>query len=577
MTHQGGSPIAPERDAPAASARVLLVEHDPRTALLIGELLRAGLTPKPVITQAERLIDATRELLEHRVQCVLLSLEVGAGDPLSPLERLRNAAPDVPIVVLADQPDDTLGVAAVRAGAQDFLVKPQLAAAPLARAVAFAIERKRSEVELAHQALHDPLTGLPNRALFLDRLSVALDRSRRTGARIAVLFLDVDHFKLVNDSMGHAAGDKLLNALADRFRKMLRPMDTVARFGGDEFTFLFEELESEREAVLIASRIRKSAGEPLTLGGDETRISVSIGITIVTDPAVVPDAALRDADVAMYRAKELGGDRFELFDQTSRERATQRLELEDSLRRAIERSELRVHYQPRVSLSSGTGLTGFEAFVRWEHPERGLIDAGQFLALAEDTGLIVPIGEWVIDQALRRAAEWRRSRPGVTISVNLSSRQLEDPGLVSSLAAAIRSSGADPGTLYLEVTEDTLEANPEAAARMLSALHQLGVKLVIDDFGMGHSSVQSLRDLPLDTLKIHESFVAGLDHQPEETALVGALVELGHALGLTVVAEGVESDQQLAQLKRVGCDGAQGYLFSRPVPEDGVGALLRTA
>ena len=353
-------------------ARVLLVQEDPRTAMLIGEMLRAAWNQGVVIAHAQRYADAAQELRDHGATCVLIDLP-GDGDPLAPLEHLRSVAPDVPIIVLSDQPDEETGLAAVKAGAQDYLLKAELNPALVVRAVRYAIERKRSEVELAHQALHDPLTALPNRALFSDRLTVALDRARRTEAPLAVLFLDVDSFKQINDSMGHASGDLLLTVLADRFRQMLRPMDTVARFGGDEFTFLFEELGSEREALLIAERIARSASEPLILDDGEHAVDVSIGIAMVTDPSVAPDQVIRDADAAMYRAKEHGGARLELFNESSRTRATERLELEEALRAAIARSELRVHYQPRVSLAGETGLVGFEALVRWEHPTRGLI------------------------------------------------------------------------------------------------------------------------------------------------------------------------------------------------------------
>ncbi|HEY5188026.1 MAG TPA: EAL domain-containing protein [Solirubrobacteraceae bacterium] len=558
----------------AASARVLLIEDDPRTAMLIGEMLRAAWPQGLVIAHAQHFADATQELIDHGATCVLLDIAADDTDPLSSLQHLRSAASDVPVIVLSDRADEEFGLAAVKAGAQDFLRASELNPVLLARAVRYAVERKRSEVDLAHQALHDPLTGLPNRALFIDRLTVALDRSRRTGAPVAVLFLDVDNFKQINDSMGHAAGDLLLTVLADRFHAMLRPMDTVARFGGDEFTFLFEELESEREAVLIADRISRTANQPLVLGDGEMNVAVSIGIAIVTDPSVAPDTVIRDADAAMYRAKERGGSRFELFDESSRNRATERLELEEALRQAVERSELRVHYQPQVSLNGDTGLSGFEALVRWEHPERGLIDASEFVSLAESTGLIVPIGLWVLGQALRQVSRWRETRPGVTVSVNLSARQLADPALPANLATAIRDSGADPGVLYLEVTEDAVEKDPELAGRMLAAFDQLGVKLVVDDFGTGHSSLQSLRHLPLEEIKIHPSFVSGLGANPDDAALLGALVELGHALGVTVIAEGVETDTQLAHLRDLGCDGAQGYLFSRPLPEEGVLALL---
>jgi diguanylate cyclase (GGDEF)-like protein len=564
------------REGGSGPIRVLLVQEDPSAAMLIGEMLRAVWTQGLVVAHAQRLSDAARELRDHAATCVLLAAGPAEDEPLDRLHQLRAAAPDVPIIVLSDRPDEELGLAAVKSGAQDFLLASELGPAPLARAIRYAIERKRSEVELAHQALHDPLTGLPNRALFGDRLTVALDRSRRTGAPLAVLFLDVDSFKRINDSMGHASGDRLLTALADRFREMLRPMDTVARFGGDEFTFLFEEIESEHEAVLIAERITRSANQPLMVGDGEISVPVSIGIAMVTDPSVAPEHVIRDADAAMYRAKELGGARFELFDDTSRRRATQRVELEQELRRAIERSELRVHYQPRVSLNGEVVLVGFEALVRWEHPQRGLIEPREFIPMAEDTGLIVPIGDWVVEQALRHIGRWRQSRPGVTISVNLSARQLEDPGLVSRLTAAVNTSGADPSVLCLEVTENTVENNPEPMALMLRSLRQVGVGLAIDDFGLGHSSLTRLRNLPVTMLKLHESFVSTLGDAPGEGALVAAVVELGHALGWSVVAEGVETDAQLAYLRDVGCDGAQGYLFSHPVPEDGVHELLRT-
>jgi diguanylate cyclase (GGDEF)-like protein len=564
--HEGGSgPI-----------RVLLVQEDPRAAMLIGELLRAAWTQGLVIAHAQRLSDAARELLDHGATCVLLAAGTEGDEPLEPLRQLRSAAPDVPIIVLSDRADEDLGLAAVKAGAQDYLLVSELGPALLSRAIRYAVERRRSEVELAHQALHDPLTGLPNRVLFADRLRVALDRSRRTGAPVAVLFLDVDSFKRTNDSMGHAAGDLLLTVLADRFREMLRPMDSVARFGGDEFTFLFEELESEREAMLIAERITRSANQALVVGEGEISVAVSIGIAMVTDPSVDSEQVIRDADAAMYRAKELGGARFELFDEKSRRRATQRLELEEELRRAVERSELRVHYQPRVSLNGEVGLVGFEALVRWQHPHRGLIAPREFIPMAEDTGLIVPIGEWVLEQALRHIGRWRQTRPGMTISVNLSSRQLEDPGLVNRLANAVRASGADPSVLCLEITEDTVEHNPELTARTLGSLREIGVGLAIDDFGLGHSSLTRLRNLPVTILKLHESFVSTLGSAPGEEALVAAVVELGHALGWSVVAEGVETDAQLTYLRDVGFDGAQGYLFSQPVPEDGVHALLRT-
>jgi diguanylate cyclase (GGDEF)-like protein len=562
---------APEAPAPA---RVLLVEDDPRTATMIGEMLRVIWSQGLVIARAERLGDATQELLDDRTTCVLLDLAQRQGDRLAALEQVRAAAPDVPIIVLSDSAADGIGLRALQAGAQDFLLKPELYPALLSRAVTYAIERKRSEVALAHQAFHDPLTALPNRALFLDRLGVALDRSRRTNLPVAVLFLDVDKFKLINDSLGHSAGDQVLIGLADRLQEMLRPMDTMARFGGDEFTFVFEGLESEQEALVILERISRTASQPMRLNSGEASITVSIGLAIVTDPEVPPEHIIRDADSAMYRAKQQGGAGYELFNESARRRARELLELQTALDQAIKRSELRVYYQPRVSLNGETRLVGFEALVRWEHPERGLISPDQFIGVAEDTRLILPIGEYVLEQALRQIKHWSTTLPGLTISVNLSPRQLEDRHLVTSIANAIQTSGADPSMLGVEITEATIQHNAELATSTLQALKTIGVQVAIDNFGTGYSSLSSLKHLPVDTLKIHQSFVSNLGTDPAAADIVGAVVELGHALRLNVVAEGVETDCQLAQLRHLRCDQAQGILFSQPIPSDQVYALL---
>jgi diguanylate cyclase (GGDEF)-like protein len=453
----------------------------------IVEMLRAAWPQGLLVTQAQNIVDAAQELADHGATCVLLDLPRDRARPLDALQQLSGSAPTTPIIVLSEDHDDGLGVEAVRAGAQDYLLADELTPATLGRAVRYAVERKRAEVELARQALHDPLTELPNRALFLDRLSVALDRSRRTDTAVCLLFLDVDSFKEVNDTLGHGAGDLLLTVLAERFRGLLRPMDTVARYGGDEFTFLFEGLENDDEAMLIAERITQSACLPLMLGDSEVTVTVSIGISVVTDPSISLDEAIRDADAAMYRAKEVDGSRFELFDDRPRRRAVQHSALEAALRTAVATSQLRVHYQPRVSINGDTGLVGFEALVRWQHPERGLLEPSEFLPLAEETGLILPIGEWVIEQALGQVSRWRQSRPGMTISVNLSSRQLARPDLVPNLERALQTAGAVPGVLWLEVTEDTVQQDPIAVGGILTALHALGVNLALDDFGMGHS------------------------------------------------------------------------------------------
>jgi diguanylate cyclase (GGDEF)-like protein len=571
-------------------ARVLLVQDDPRAATMIVEMLRAAWPQGLLVTHAPHIPDAVDELGDHGDSCVLLEVSGEDADPLAELQELVTAAPDAAVVVISEHGDQDLGVAAVKAGAQDHLVKSELHPALLARAVRFALERKHAEVRLAQQALQDPLTGLPNRLLFMDRLSVALDRSRRIGLAPAVMFLDFDRFKEINDSFGHAAGDRLLRELARRFQELMRPMDTVARLGGDEFIFLFEGLSGKEEACAIARRIREAAAGPVALGdpAGDTSIDVSIGIVMLDDPAVSLEDALRDADAAMYRAKDLGGDRAELYGEHIGIRIAPRpapaangngpASGERALRTAIQASQLRVHYQPRVSINGETGLVGFEALVRWEHPERGLIAPAEFVPLAEETGLIGALGDWVLAQALSQVHRWRQSRPGVSISVNLSRRQLEDRDLASRLAGMIRDRGADPGVLWLEVAEQLLVDDPETVGRALTELHDLGVNLALDNFGLGRSSLHVLRGLPIDMLKIHQSFVSPLGAHPSngdgDGAAVGAVVELGHALGLSVIAEGVETDHQLAQLRDLGCDGAQGFLFSQPVPETAVRELL---
>ena len=566
-----------EKEGAGKPARVLLVEDDPRTALLLGEMLRAVWPTGLVLTQAMSLHDAIQELIDHGATCVVLGLARDPA-PLDALGQLTAAVPHIPIIVLAERGDDDFGVDAVRAGAQDVLLRAELTPAALGRSVRHAIERKRAETALARRAMHDPLTSLPNRALFLDRLRVALDRSRRTGTAVVVMFLDVDGFKQINDSLGHPAGDLVLTVLGDRFSRLLRPMDTVARFGGDEFMFLFEGLESEHEAALLAERISASAQLPLAFADEPIAISVSIGVRMVTDPETGLQDVVRDADSAMYRVKEIGGAGFEFFAAADAKPLDDDPaadgDLESALHRALARSELRVHYQPRVSLDGDTGLVGFEALLRWEHPEYGLMEPVEFIGVAERTGLIAPIGDWVLEQALDQVERWRRSRPDVTISVNLSGCQLQDPALRDRLARTIRRGNHDPSMLCLEVSAEDLAADPEGASRQLAALNEIGVTLAVDDFGADEDTLTDLQQMPVHILKIDQALIERLGEAPDDLAGVTAAVELGHRLGLYVVAEGVETDEQLAQLRELGCDGAQGYLFSRPMPQESVFSLL---
>lgn len=437
-------------------------------------------------------------------------------------------------------------------------------------------ERKEFEATLEHQATHDPLTGLPNRALLMDRLEVSLARAQRFGTAVAVLFLDLDHFKVVNDSLGHTRGDELLIAAADRLKEALRHGgDTVARFGGDEFVILSEDLTGVADAERIAQRVGQLLAEPFHLGDDEVFVTASTGIAFTLAPADASDL-LRDADAAMYQAKEHGRNRYEVFDRRMRAEAVDRLSIENSLRRAVERRELRIHYQPKIDLRTGA-IIGAEALLRWEHPDRGLLLPGEFIRVAEESGLIVPIGRWVIDQAIRQTQRWQAEVPRLAplyICVNLSRRQLGDPHLVEDVAAMLDDTGIDPGLVDLEITESVLMDDVDLAHRALTDLHELGVKLVVDDFGTGYSSLSYLQRFPVDLLKIDRSFVAGLGVNKGDTAIVTAVLSLAHALGMAAIAEGVETAEQLAELRRLGCDMAQGFYLARPQPAHAVATLL---
>ncbi|MBW8059510.1 MAG: EAL domain-containing protein [Solirubrobacterales bacterium] len=448
-----------------------------------------------------------------------------------------------------------------------------------ANVLADAIKRHAADQALRHRVLHDSLTGLPNRLSFVDALNDALERGTVSGSPVGILFLDLDHFKLINDSMGHHVGDELLQAVAPRLRAHLRPGDLVARFGGDEFGVLVARLADEDEAVAIADRVAAAFAEPYSMGGVEHFVTASLGIAVARPSSREPvDAELliRDADAAMYRAKERGRARCELFDAAMRARAVHRVEVERELRHALEREELVLHYQPVVALGSGE-ITGLEALVRWRHPDRGLLNPGEFIPIAEDSGLIEPIGRWVQETACRQILEWHEQRPDarpVDISVNLSARQVAHRDLAGSVAEVLARTGLDPVHLRLEITEGVLVEESATATATLEALSEIGVRLVLDDFGTGYSSLAYLSRFPFDALKIDHSFVDALGVEQERTAIIEAIISMARALSLDVIAEGVENEAQLSELCRLGCDYGQGYLFSRALPPEKISALL---
>jgi diguanylate cyclase (GGDEF)-like protein/PAS domain S-box-containing protein len=447
----------------------------------------------------------------------------------------------------------------------------------LSVAVRDVTERKQAADALAHQASHDPLTGLPNRALFLDRLEHALARARRSHGRLAVVFVDLDDFKLVNDTRGHDVGDLLLLAIAPRLDNALRPGDTIARFGGDEFVVLCEDLAGEQAALTIAKRMADACSRPVTIAGHVHTVTVSAGVAMV-EPDQVASATdlLRDADAAMYRAKAGGKGRIEMFDEGMRARLIERVAVESDLRSALERDELRLVYQPVISLRTSR-IVGAEALLRWQHPERGLLEPSDFLAIAETSGLIEPIGEWVISQACRQAAVWNHEaadREPIYVSVNLSPRQVVHSEVAAHVARTLRVTGLDPALLELEITESTLLEDVEACTRIVGELKALGARIVLDDFGTSYSSLSYLKRLTIDALKIDRSFVGGLGRDTEDGAIVSAVLSIAAALEVGVTAEGVETLAQLARLRAQGCEFGQGFLFARPVTGSELGTLL---
>jgi diguanylate cyclase (GGDEF)-like protein len=513
---------------------------------LLGELLGAG-------ARLHRVTDADAALAagdERSPDVVVLAAELADGDALRRLvEELRT-----PVIVLGDESGPERIAEAKARGAVDHLPRLGLTAETLHRALGYAVEHRRTVDRLRHDAMHDGLTGLPNRTLFLDRLTWSLRRARRHGRRggSAVLFLDLNRFKAINDSLGHQAGDHLLQAVAKRLPTALRPGDTVARLGGDEFTVLLEDIADAREATAVAERVQLALAEPIPVAGRELVVTTAIGIALA-GPDTAPEDLIRDADVAMYRAKADGLDHA-VFDGAMHRQVRARLQLESELREAIERERVELRYQPIVRTDTGA-VAGFEALSRWA------VDPAELITVAEASGLIVPLGRFVLAEAARRAAEW-----GVTVTVNVSARQLRDPGFAAALEDVLAMTGAPPERLRLEVTEAAVSEDPETTLRTLhDARHRLGVHAYLDDFGAGTSSLRFLHRFPGDALKIDRGLVAAMLEDRGALEIVRAVTGLAGSLGMEVIAEGVETAAHLEQLKRLGCQYAQGIHLGPPL------------
>jgi diguanylate cyclase (GGDEF)-like protein len=557
------------------SYEVLLIEDNPGDARLLQEMLAEDPAAPFRLTCADRLSRALEVLSSQKIELLLLDLSLPDSHGLETFAKVYAHSPKVPIIVLTGNDDTALALAAVKAGAQDYLFKGKLDRELLVRSMQYSIERKRYQEELEHQANYDALTGLPNRSLLHDRLKQAVFAQRDIHP-VAVVFIDLDHFKFINDSLGHSLGDKLLATVAERLQSIVRDGDTVARLGGDEFVLILNDQTKGDVIFRAMHRILKKVAEPMTIGDQELCVTCSAGVSVYPQDGPDVESLLKNADVAMYRAKERGRNNFQFYTSEMNARANERLTLEHNLRRALERNELLLHYQPKIDAATGT-IVGAEALVRWGHPEWGLVAPDRFIPIAEETGLIMPIGEWVLRTACRQNRAWHDAGlPCGAMSVNLSARQFRQETLVRTVGRILSETGLAAQYLEMELTESVVMHNAEAAIMILRGLKSLGVRLSVDDFGAGYSSLNYLRRLPIDTLKIDQSFVHDIADRTagDGGILAQAIISLGHSLNLKVIAEGVETQAQLTFLRTHRCDEVQGYFFSKPLPPDEYARML---
>jgi diguanylate cyclase (GGDEF)-like protein len=548
--------------------KVLLVEDNPADARLVREQFLDIEANDFELCHVDSLGEAYAALQLQEFDVMLLDLSLPDSQGINAVNHILNLAPQLPIVVLSGIDDAELSLQAVQAGAQDYLVKGQGDGNLLNRALRYAIERKRTQERLAYLASYDQLTDLPNRNLFNERLVTSLQQARRHKRQMVLMFLDLDHFKDINDTLGHSAGDKLLKDVARRLQHCVRAEDTLARLGGDEFTIIMNEVRQQKDSAAVAEKILDALASPFVLEGEEVFVTTSIGIAGYPGSGSDPETLIRHADTALYRAKSEGRGNYQFFEAEMNQAVSERMNMINALRHAANREEFFLYFQPLLHAHSGD-VYGMEALLRWQHPERGMIPTCEFVPLLEETGLIVPVGEWVVREACRQNRLWQEAGlEPLLVSVNLSVRQFHERDLMDMVTNAIADAGINPQQLQLEVTESVLLERSHAANKILTRLRDIGIKLAIDDFGTGYSSLSYLKQYPFDTLKFDRSFIQGITSGDNSAAIVASMINLGHSLGMTVVAEGVETSQQLAILHDHNCDQFQGFLFGYPMSSE---------
>lgn len=556
--------------------KILLVEDDANDVAFLKACLRRQDVKSVELVRVASMADAVGALKNNQFDVVLLDLNLPDSTGQNSVRSIQNADSSAPIVVLSGEGDEDFAIEILNRGVQDYLVKWEGDGRTILRAIRYAIERKRSEERLSFLAQYDPLTEIPNRRHFQDQLERASTRARRGNKQIGLLFFDLDHFKTVNDTLGHQAGDVLLGMVVERLKTCVRAGDLLARLGGDEFAVMLEDIEGPLAAEAVAKNILSVFEKSFTLGSRDISITASVGITIYPNDTNDPMTLLNNADIAMYQAKDRGRNNFKFFTQHMHEEIIEYHRLENDLRNALLNDEFVLMYQPQIGLADGK-VQALEALLRWNHPERGFLLPAEFLSVAEESGHIVPIGLWVLERVCRQLREWQETGvPLLRIAVNIAPANFHQSDFHRQVEATLGRYGIPPGLIELELTESSLMENTDDVQNALKKLKLTGVRLAIDDFGTGHSCLNYLRQFPIDVLKIDRSFVMDLGRNEHGTAICGLVLSIGRSLNLEVVAEGVENETQLAYLKKHGCGSVQGQYFSMPVRPEELAAIFKS-